>query len=791
MKVSEKWLREWVNPSLSAEELMAQVTMAGLEVDGFEPVADVFSGVLVGEITTCGPHPNADKLQVCTVNDGETEHQVVCGAPNAKAGLKVAFATVGAVLPGDFKIKKAKLREVESFGMLCSEKELGISDANEGIMELPQNAPVGEDIRQFLSLDDIAIDIDLTPNRADCLSVRGLARELGVLNQIPVIEPEISSVNATHDKVFPVEIQDDAGCPRYACRVLTDVNVSANTPTWLVERLRRSGIRSIDPVVDVTNYVMIELGQPMHGFDLETLNEKIIVRRAVKGEKLTLLDGQTLELNDSVLTISDANGPLAMAGIMGGEHSGVSSNTTTVLLESAFFAPIQIAGKARSFGLHTDSSHRFERGVDFDLQVTALERATELLAEICDAKPGPISVTQSESKMPNVAHIELSSARLSASLGITLENERIEEILTGLGFILSSETDGQWHVTAPSWRFDMAIEADLIEEVARVYGYNNLPVTAPAVRLNPKGELEQHTPESMLVDRLVSLGYQEAITYSFVEPEFQARMFPNHEGVKLANPISADMSVMRVSLWSGLLKALNYNVNRQQNKVRLFETGLRFRQEAKGLKQIQMLAGVVSGPRLAEGWYSQNEKTDFYDVKGDLEQLFDSIKGVEFEFVPGTSPALHPGQCARVEREGKLVGYIGALHPNLANELGLKETVYMFELRLDRVLQAELPAFKPLSKHPASTRDLAVVVDEDVSVNSVLDTMSEMAGEDLTDLNLFDIYRGKGIDSKRKSLAVGLTWQNRSRTLTDDEINRLMTNMIDTLQSRFDAALRG
>jgi phenylalanyl-tRNA synthetase beta chain len=791
MKFSEKWLRQWVNPSITAQELMDQVTMAGLEVDGFEAAAESFSGVVVGEVLKCEQHPNADKLNVCEVSNGKETVQVVCGAPNARAGLKVAFAEVGAVLPGDFKIKKAKLRQVESFGMLCSEKELGLSDAHDGIVELALDAPVGSDLREYLDLDDIAIEVDLTPNRADCLSLRGLAREVGVLNKAVVTEPTVEPVAPVHDETFNVELIDTKGCPRYAGRVLNDVDVSVSTPVWMVERLRRSGIRSIDPVVDVTNYVMIELGQPMHGFDLDELNGHIEVRRAKANEKITLLDGQEIELNESVLMIADVNGPLAMAGIMGGEHSGVSEKTKRVFLESAFFAPIEIAGKARSFGLHTDSSHRFERGVDSELQVKAIERATALLVEICGAKPGPVIVKEDTETLPTPASIELYADVVSSSLGMTLDDATIKQILTGLEFAIVEEKAGYWKVQAPSWRFDMAIQADLIEELARVYGYNNLPVTAPMAAMKPQGAKEQATDVNLLVDRMVSLGYQEAITYSFVEPDMQKAMFPKKEGVELANPISADMSVMRVSLWPGLLKALQHNLNRQQAHVRLFETGLRFRNEDKGLEQVDMLAGVVTGKRLAEGWYESGEQVDFYDVKGDLEQLLSLIKGVEFDFVPGTNTSMHPGQCARIERNGKLVGYVGALHPTLAKKFGFKQDVYLFELRLDRTLQSELPAFSPLSKHPASTRDLAVVVDEDVSVSSVMDTVREMAGDDLITLNLFDIYRGKGIDSKRKSLAMGLTWQNPSRTLTDDEINRFMESIINTLQTRLDAVLRG
>ncbi|MHA7878542.1 MAG: phenylalanine--tRNA ligase subunit beta [Saccharospirillum sp.] len=790
MKFSEQWLREWVNPNISAQALMDQITMAGLEVDGSEPVAEAFDGVVVAEVTACEPHPNADKLQVCQVSNGSETFQVVCGAPNARAGIKVALAQVGATLPGDFKIKKAKLRQVESQGMLCSEKELGLSDNHDGIMELVPDAPLGTDLRQLLNLNDISIEVDLTPNRADCLSIAGLAREVGVLNQCEVCAPEIAAIEAVHQDAFPVQIDDFAGCPRYVGRVLNNVNVAAATPVWMVERLRRSGIRSIDPVVDVTNYVMLELGQPLHGFDLERLNERIIVRRAKPGEPLELLDGQTIEMSEQVLVIADAKGPLAMAGVMGGEQSGVSTETRRVFLESAFFAPLEIAGRARQYGLHTDASHRFERGVDPALQALAVERATALLIDICGAEPGPLTIEEDASQLPQPAEIHLTAEQVGAALGMAIPASEIRRILAGLGFEFVRETDSVWVVKAPSWRFDMAISEDLIEEIARVYGYNRLPVSVPSAALAPRGDAEQATPVARLVDRLAALGYQEAITYSFVEPALQKAMFPKIPGIELANPISADMAEMRVSLWPGLVKAMTHNLKRQQERVRLFETGLRFRASESGTEQIAMLAGVATGTRSPKAWYNSNEPLDFFDVKGDLEQVLALIRGVNFDFVPGQHSALHPGQCARIERDGQLVGFIGALHPSLMRQLDIKQPTFLFEFRLDKTLASQLPAFSPLSRFPSSSRDLAVVIDEDVSVSDVVSSVREKAGDDLDSLTLFDIYRGKGIDSQRKSVALGLTWQSASRTLTDDEINTLMDSIITTLQTRYNAALR-
>lgn len=790
MKISEQWLREWVNPDLSSQALMDQITMAGLEVDGAEPVAEAFSGVVVAEITECEQHPNADKLQVCTVSTGTESVQIVCGAPNARAGIKVALARVGAVLPGDFKIKKAKLRDVDSQGMLCSEKELGLSDEHDGILELASEALLGQDLRTLLRLDDLTIEIDLTPNRADCLSIAGLAREVSVLNDLAVTAPVIDAIAAVNNQTFPVTLEDPVGCPRYVGRVLDNVNVAADTPLWMVERLRRSGIRSIDPVVDVTNYVMLELGQPLHGFDLDRLKDGITVRRAHAKESLELLDGQTLVLSEDILLIADGQGPLAMAGVMGGEQSGVSANTRRVFLESAFFAPIEIAGRARSFGLHTDASHRFERGVDPALQERAVERATRLLVDICGAEPGPTEVHELTANVPVTATISLRSDHVKSTLGLDVSDAEITRILSGLGFGLTETASSQWQVIAPSWRFDMAIEADLIEEIARIYGYNRLPVTLPVAALGPRGKAEQQVTTAAFADRLAALGYQEAITYSFVEPTLQQAMFPKEAGIELANPISADMSVMRVSLWPGLVKALSHNLKRQQDRVRLFESGLRFRATDKGTEQMAMLSGIATGSRLPKAWYEAGEMLDFFDMKGDIEQVLSLVKGVEFDFLPGHHSALHPGQCARIEHNGKLVGYLGALHPSLARQLDIKQPTYLFELRLDRISKTALSVFKSLSRYPESTRDLSVVVDEETPVADLMNSVREMAGDDLESLNLFDIYRGKGIDSQRKSVALGLTWQNPSRTLTDEEVNRLMDSIITTLQTRFDAALR-
>ncbi|MDH1104738.1 phenylalanine--tRNA ligase subunit beta [Pseudomonas otitidis] len=791
MKFSEQWLRSWVSPQVSRDELVARLSMAGLEVDSVTPVAGAFSGVVVGEVLSTEQHPDADKLRVCQVSNGSETFQVVCGAPNVRPGLKIPFAMIGAELPGDFKIKKAKLRGVESFGMLCSASELQISDENAGLMELAADAPVGQDIRAYLGLDDVVIELGLTPNRGDCLNMSGLAREVGALYAAPVTPVAISPVAPTHDEVRPVDVLAPKACPRYLGRVVRNVDLSKPTPLWMVERLRRADVRSIDAAVDITNYVMLELGQPMHAFDLAEINGGIRVRMAEEGEKLVLLDGQEVRLRGDTLVIADHGRALAIAGVMGGEHSGVSDKTRDLFLEAAFFDTIAVAGKARSYGLHTDSSHRFERGVDWQLARQAMERATALLLEIVGGEAGPIIEAVSEADLPSVAPVILRAERITQMLGMEMDAAEVERLLTALGLGVTSIAPGQWKVSVPSHRFDISLEVDLIEELGRLYGYNRLPVRYPQARLAPRALAESAVELPALRRLLVARGYQEAITYSFIDPKWFELFNPGAKPLMLANPISNDMAAMRSSLWPGLVKALQHNLNRQQSRVRLFESGLRFVGQLEGLKQEAMIAGVVCGKRLPEAWAHGREGVDFYDAKADVEALLGAAGALDaFSFVPGEHPALHPGQTARIERDGKLVGYLGAIHPELAKSLDLDQPVYLFELVLAEVMSGRLPTFSELSRFPEVRRDLAVLVDREVAAEAVLDTIREAAGEWLTDLRLFDVYHGKGIDPLRKSLAVGLTWQHPSRTLNDDEVNTTTQNIVTSLEGRFNATLR-
>ena len=794
MKFSKSWLDEWLQVKIGAEQLAEQITMAGLEVDSVEPVAGVFNNVVVGEVVECAQHPDADKLRVTKVNVGESELlDIVCGAPNCRQGLKVAVAKIGAVLPGDFEIKKAKLRGQPSHGMLCSYSELGIPVEANGIIELPLDAPVGCNLRDYLQLDDVAIEVDLTPNRADCLSIAGLAREVGVLNRCDVVAPEIEAVEPQCQESFPIRVYASQACPRYLARIVKGIKLDAQTPLWMQEKLRRCGIRSIDPVVDVTNYVLLELGQPMHAFDLDKLSGSVQVRMASEGEKLVLLDGNEASLRADTLVIADDNGPLALAGIFGGQDSGVSSTTTNIMLEAAFFSPLAIKGRARSYGLATDSSHRFERGVDPYIQRQAMERATALLLAISGGVAGPIVELVSDEMLPAAQSICLRRERLTRVVGIEFDETSVTEILTRLGLSVVAVTDG-WQVTAPSWRFDIAIEEDLIEEVARIYGYNNIPNLPPVAHLCMNEQLERDLPLKRVRNLLVDRGYQEAITYSFVEPKAMSLLFPECDPLILPYPISAEMSAMRVSLWPGLIDAVVYNQNRQQGRVRLFECGLRFIKDAtaeNGIRQEALISGVISGSVADEHWSIPSRGVDFFDMKGDLEALLE-LTGQQdsFTFKRAEHSALHPGQSAQIIRDDRVIGWIGVIHPNLEKKLGLKSKVVLFELEQNPLLKARIPAAGEISRFPANRRDLALVVDEHVAAADVLSVVKKIGGNQLVGINLFDIYQGQGIPEGKKSLAISLVLQDNARTLEEKEISETISVVVEGLRNEFNASLR-
>ncbi|EFM96786.1 phenylalanine--tRNA ligase subunit beta [Actinobacillus pleuropneumoniae] len=794
MKFNESWLREWVNPAVSTEQLCDQITMLGLEVDDVEPVAGAFSGVVVGEVVECAQHPDADKLRVTKVNvGGDRLLDIVCGAPNCRQGLKVACATEGAVLPGDFKIKKTKLRGQPSEGMLCSYSELGIKEDHSGIIELPADAPIGKDFREYLDLNDVAIEISLTPNRADCLSIAGIAREVGVINRAEVKAPVISEVPATIADKVAVELQAPEACPRYLARVVKNVNVKATSPLWLQEKLRRCGIRSIDPIVDITNLSLLELGQPMHAFDASKIDGAIQVRMAKEGEELVLLDGTTAKLQPNTLVIADSKGALAMAGIFGGEASGVNENTTDVVLESAFFAPLAITGRARQYGLHTDASHRFERGVDPQLARDAMERATALLLEICGGEAGEIVEAVSEQHLPKRNTVTLRRSKLDAVIGHHIEDETVTDILTRLGLNVIFANDS-WTAVAPSWRFDIEIEEDLIEEVARIYGYNSIPNNSPLAHLTMKGTPEKLLEVSRIRTALVDSDYQEVVTYSFVDPKKQALLHPNQEALILPNPISSEMSAMRLSLLTGLLDTIAYNQSRQQTRVRIFEGGLRFIPDAaaeSGIRQELVFGAAIVGDKRPVHWESKGEAVDFFDLKGDMERVLSLTSARhDLKFVAKQFPALHPGQSAAIMLDGKEIGFIGSVHPSIVQKLGIKGKPVVFEILGDAIANRPVPAAKEISKFPANNRDIAVVVDENVPAGDVLDACRHAGGVKLVAVNLFDVYRGANLAAGKKSLAISLTVQDTEKTLEEEEISTVIQAVLAELAQRFQAYLR-
>lgn len=793
MKFSEQWLREWVDPRVDSEALAARLTMAGLEVDAMTAVAPAFSGVVVGYVQAVTPHPEADRLRVCQVDDGSgTPLTIVCGAANVAAGMRVPLARVGARLPEDKAIGKAKLRGIESFGMLCSARELGLGEGGEGLLSLPADAPVGTDLRVYLGLDDVSIELGLTPNRGDCLGIAGIARETGVLCRSEVHGPEITPVTATIDEQRAIELLAPKACPRYLGRVIRGIDPAAVTPLWMQERLRRSGLRSISAVVDVSNYVLLELGQPMHAFDLDRLRGGIRVRPAQAGEALKLLDGQTVTLQTDMLVIADESRALALAGIMGGEESAVGDETRSVFLECAWFAPAALAGRARRLGLHTDSSHRYERGVDPELQARAIERATRLIIDIAGGEAGPVVEAVSIADLPVRLPITLRAARLERVLGYPVAAAEVSDTLARLGIRITAQDHEKWEVIPPSFRFDLTIEADLIEEVARVHGYDAIPAQ------RPRSALAIAAPD-LVADRshaarklLAARAYQEVITYSFIDTELRCRFDPQREGLALANPISADTAVMRSSLWPGLSQVALHNLNRQHERIRIFEYGAKFVLDDGALREEPTISGLAAGVLWPAQWGVSQREIDFHDVKGDVEALLSVLGGQQrFSFERADHPVLHPGQCARiVDEQGTAVGWLGRLHPRLVQELDLSVHPLVFELSLQALAAAPRPTFRELSRFPAVRRDLALIVDEHVPAAAVLACARAAAGTQLQGLSLFDIYQGKGVDSGKKSLALGLTLQDFSRTLTEAEIGLLIQSVLQALKDGLGVTLR-
>jgi phenylalanyl-tRNA synthetase beta chain len=791
MKVSELWLREWVNPSLNEQQLASLLTMAGLEVDALNPVAGAFDRVIVAQVISTKAHPQADKLTLCEINTGNaTPLKVVCGAANVRAGLKVALAQIGANLPGGLVIKESTLRGELSQGMLCSVSELGLAESSDGIMELEEDAPIGADLRSYLALNDHVLDIDLTPNRADCFSVLGVARELSALTKLPLKSVPQQAIQPAIDESLSIQLQAKEACPQYAGRIIRGINSQARTPSWMSERLRRAGLRVIHPVVDVTNYVMLELGQPMHAFDLARIKGSIIVRFANDNETLELLDGQEIALNNKVLLIADNEKPLALAGVMGGEESAVQERSKDVFLESAYFNPLTIAGVARSYGLTSDSSQRFERGVDPRLQVLALERATALLLEIVGGQAGPVCLASEPSALPQQVTVEFNPQSVKRITGMSVSEEEMAAMLQGLGMTVDKKAE-VWKVEIPSHRFDIRLEADLVEEIIRLYGYDKMSgekmiTTVQAGTVNP------FEAQAMRIARLFTArGYHETISYSFVDPALQQALYPDQEAMQLLNPISSELSQMRVGMWPGLLASMVHNTHRQQTAIKIFENGVVFDLQTGSLQEHPSVAGLLAGEHGTMNWSEKTRKFDFYDLKGDLEALFSFLHLNNTSFESAEHPALHPGKSAKIRIDGQHAGWCGVLHPRIADELDLNEEVILFELKLASLINETAVRYQQISKFPQIRRDLSMLADNEVSAAQIEAAVRQVVNKDwLKAFDVFDVYTGESIPEGKKSLAIALTLQDNTRTMIDSEINTIISAIIKKLKEEFFIILR-
>jgi phenylalanyl-tRNA synthetase beta chain len=812
MKFSEKWLREWINPSVNTEELAEQLTFLGLEVDEVVDCTPAMSEVVIARVVDVIKHPDADRLRICEVDNGTSDLlQIVCGAPNVRAGMVTALANVGCPMPDGKPLKKAKLRGVESNGMLCSPKEIGLSEDSDGIIELDEKAPVGELLVAYLELDDNIIDVDLTPDRGDCLSIRGIARDLSARNDLPLQLHEITPVANQVDDVWPVRLSSSSACARYAGRVVKGVNMHASTPVWMSERLRRSGVRSINPAVDITNYVMLELGQPMHAFDLDKVQGDIQVRLAGEGEKLVLLDKREVTLTAETTVIADDSGAIGIAGIMGGLSTAVDSDTKNIFLEAALFLPEHIIGKPRHYASPSESSHRFERGVDPALQSEAMEYATGLLMKLAGGKPGPIRDWQDAPRLPLAEPVNVRRARVTRLIGVAIDDATIERVLTRLG-IEYTTNDAGWQVKPPSYRYDLRIEEDFVEEVARVHGFDNLPRTYPMHRPQFRPVAETVVPVIDIKKLLAHRGYQEVVTYSFVEPKHLETLRPDLHALPLPNPISSDMSVMRTTIISGLLDTMQRNQSRQLHSMRLFETGLRFLpvgekgagstdehiqanhgddiQIDDNLQQQNLLSGLIVGRFQPEGWTSMEREVDFFDAKADLQAIFSRASGTQISFEPSDLPMLHPGQRASIVSDGVKVGFVGMLNPEIQKSLDLSQLPIVFEMSLAAVTQATVAQATRISRQPSVRRDIALLVDEAVTHQALIDCAVEHGPDWLLDMTTFDVYQGEKVEKGKKSIALGLIMQDFSRTLEESEIEQSVATIVQATTKELGAVLR-
>ena len=795
MIISEQWLRDWIHVDLDAEQIADCLTNAGLEVDGVSRLSGPIENLVVGKVLQLEKHPDADRLNLTKVDIGTDILDIVCGAANVRAEQLVAVATVGAKLPNGMEIKQAKVRGVESNGMLCSAAELGLEEQSDGIIELDEDAEIGSRVDEYLQLDDALIDIDLTPNRGDCLSVQGIARELKVLADGDYHPLDVQKVEPNDDQQIDIVVQDDQACPSYLGRVISGIDPLASSPRWMQERLRRCGVRPISAVVDIGNYVMLEIGQPMHAFDRDKLKEKIIVRQSIKGESITLLDDSEATLDHQTLVIADSAGPIAIAGVMGGLHSAIDDDSKNIVLEAAHFTRKSASGCARRYGLHTEASHRFERGVDPLLPPVAIQRATELVLEICGGTAGPVVEQINAKGLLAKPPVDVRLSRLSKLLGMQLSEAEVGQILNRVADKVEAKAQS-WTVTPPSYRFDIQYEADLVEEVARVKGYENIPTAMPRIAPRSQAASEARIGWRLIRQSLIARDYHEAITYSFIDPAKQ-KMFSDEQAIVLDNPLAENMSVMRTTLLPGLLDALAFNANRQHDRIRLYEVGASYHRDENGIRETNRLAAVISGPRYPTQWAENRaDNADFYDLKGDLASVL-ALTGKKEPFIFNEFEhiAMHPGQVSQITHLGRNdqqieLGWIGRLHPVLQNELGLSAPVYALEIDLDKATEAQIPVYTGISRFPSVKRDLSVVVADDVLAASMINAVRGELGKSLNNAVVFDVYRGEGVTEGHKSVSLSLVFQDLEKTMTDAESESLMSAALDVLKRDFDALLR-
>ena len=790
MKANIEWLKDWVDFSYDSKSLADSLTILGLEVDSVSNASPFFDKVVVANVDQVKAHPNADQLSLCIINDGKKCYEVVCGARNIRPNIKVAFAPINTNLPNGLKIKKAKIRDLNSSGMVCSAEELCIEDKSSGILELPEDAPIGELLSSYLKSDDYIIDIDLTPNRGDCFSIYGIAREIAANLGKKIIKPKLVKSKLGNDEILPIEIHDQSSCPKYIGRIIKNINNNLDSPIWLKERLRRNGLRSINPIVDVTNYVMLEIGQPLHSFDLKNIDSRIIVRNADAKERIELLDGAEVNLDSRTLIIADKAGPIAIAGVMGGANSAVSSTTDSIFLESAFFSPNSIIGRARSYNLQTDASIRFERGVDFELQEIAIEMASKLLIEISGASCGPIIKKSENKNYPIRKDILLRPKRVELLLGIKIDKAKICKYLNLL-CIATKLTSKGIIATPPSYRFDLSIEEDLIEEVARLFGYGNIPVVTNNTPEKLGTSEESLLTKDYISDVLVSKGYNELITYSFIDKDIDSLISDGEEQIFIINPISSDCAVLRRSLWPGLINAAKQNLSRQHERIKFFEIGTEFIKKGSNIQEKQSLAGIMTGLRIPEQWSSEDVFFDFFDAKGDIELLFDiNKKSNTLRFEKEDYLSLWPGQSSKVYLDDKSIGRLGLLHPFIQDKLSFRSPVVLFSLDLDSILRAKIPQYENFSKFPSVRRDISIIVNNDISAKEVIDIVRENSANFIEKIFIFDIYRDKNIGFGEKSMSLGLILRDSSRTLRDSEADVFIQSILDSLIDKLDVRIR-